>query len=92
MDKVANDLFPAALAAIQAETEALSFNMASEPQTGALLRALAASTPAGTLLELGTGTGLSAAWLLEGMDAQRPTDQRRHGRCRPGRCPAPSGP
>ncbi|MCB0007299.1 MAG: class I SAM-dependent methyltransferase [Anaerolineales bacterium] len=70
MDKVPDNLFPPALAAIQAETVALGFNMASEPQTGALLRALAASKPAGTLLELGTGTGLSAAWLLEGMDAK----------------------
>jgi predicted O-methyltransferase YrrM len=69
MDNVTDNLLPARLAAIQAETEALGFNMASEPQTGALLRALAASKPAGTLLELGTGTGLSAAWLLNGMDA-----------------------
>ena len=60
MDKVPDNLFPPALAAIQAETVALGFNMASEPQTGALLRALAASKPAGTLLELGTGTGLVA--------------------------------
>lgn len=29
---------------------------------------LAASKPQGTILELGTGTGLGAAWLLEGMD------------------------
>ena len=33
-----------------------------------MLRALAAARPAGRILELGTGTGLSAAWLLEGMD------------------------
>ena len=70
MDKVPDNLFPPALAVIQAETVALGFNMASEPQTGALLRALAASKPAGTLLELGAATGLSAAWLLEGMDAK----------------------
>ena len=37
-------------------------------QTGALLSVLAASKPHGTILELGTGTGLGAAWLLEGMD------------------------
>lgn len=45
----------------------MNFNMASEPRTGALLRALAASKPAGRMLELGTGTGISAAWLLAGM-------------------------
>ncbi|MGE0681515.1 MAG: O-methyltransferase, partial [Candidatus Binatia bacterium] len=42
--------------------------MASEPQTGSFLRTLAATKPAGTFLELGTGTGLSTAWILEGMD------------------------
>jgi predicted O-methyltransferase YrrM len=46
----------------------LSFNMASEPRTGALLRALAASKPCGRVLELGTGTGVATAWLLAGMD------------------------
>jgi predicted O-methyltransferase YrrM len=42
--------------------------MASEPRTGALLRMLAASRPKSRLLELGTGTGLATAWLLDGMD------------------------
>jgi predicted O-methyltransferase YrrM len=42
--------------------------MGSEPQTGSLLRCLAASKPGGRLLELGTGTGLGTAWLLAGMD------------------------
>lgn len=43
--------------------------MASEPLTGAMLRALAASKPGGRLLELGTGTGIATSWLLDGMDA-----------------------
>jgi predicted O-methyltransferase YrrM len=60
---------PAALALILERTQALSFNMASEPRTGALLRTLAASKPSGRLLELGTGTGIATAWLLAGMDA-----------------------
>jgi predicted O-methyltransferase YrrM len=34
-----------------------------------MMRSLAASKPGGRLLELGTGTGLSTAWLLDGMDA-----------------------
>ena len=33
-----------------------------------MLRVLAATKPGGRLLELGTGTGLSTAWLLDGMD------------------------
>jgi predicted O-methyltransferase YrrM len=60
---------PAALAAISRETERLGFTMASAPATGALLRTLAAGRTGGRLLELGTGTGLATAWLLDGMDA-----------------------
>jgi predicted O-methyltransferase YrrM len=61
---------PAALDAIVADTARLGFDMASEPRTGALLRLLAASRPGGRLLELGTGTGISAAWILSGMDSR----------------------
>jgi predicted O-methyltransferase YrrM len=60
---------PEVLAAIHKDTEELGFTMASEPKTGALLAALAASKPGGRLLELGTGTGIGTAWLLAGMDA-----------------------
>jgi predicted O-methyltransferase YrrM len=60
---------PAALRAIQAETERIGFALASEPKTGSLLRTLAASKPSGRFLELGTGTGVGTAWLLAGMDA-----------------------
>lgn len=59
---------PAALAALWADTCAAGFTMASEPLTGSLLRTLATSKPGGHLLEIGTGTGLSTAWLLDGMD------------------------
>jgi predicted O-methyltransferase YrrM len=61
--------YPDAIEAIQIDTDALGFTMASEPKTGALLTVLAASKPGGRLLELGTGTGLGTAWLLAGMDA-----------------------
>lgn len=61
---------PAALAALWADTCAAGFTMASEPLTGSLLRTLAASKPGGQLLEIGTGTGLSTAWLLDGMDTR----------------------
>src|ERR1700744_3838075 len=59
---------PERLAHIERRTEELQFSMASEPLTGSLLRTLAASKPGGRLLELGTGTGLCTAWLLDGMD------------------------
>ena len=60
---------PATVQAIERETIAIGFTMASEPKTGALLRTLAASKPGGRFLELGTGTGIGTAWLLSGMDA-----------------------
>jgi predicted O-methyltransferase YrrM len=61
--------WPARLHSIRVDTEAIGFTLASEPRTGALLRGLAASKPGGRFLELGTGTGVGAAWLLDGMDA-----------------------
>lgn len=61
---------PEALTAIMAESERLGFTMASEPRTGSLLRTLASAKPGGTMLELGTGTGIATAWLLDGMDAR----------------------
>lgn len=60
---------PAILQQIEAATAAIGFTMASDHLTGSLLRTLAATKPAGKLLELGTGTGLATAWLLDGMDA-----------------------
>ena len=59
---------PTALAAIERDTQAIGFSMASDGLTGSLLRTLAASKPGGALLEVGTGTGMGTAWLLDGMD------------------------
>lgn len=44
----------------------IEFSMPSDLKTGALLRSLAASKPAGRFLDIGTGTGLSLSWLAEG--------------------------
>lgn len=74
MNDQAIDRTLAVVGAILIETEALGFAMASEPRTGALLRALAAAKPGGRFLELGTGTGLGTAWLLAGMDANARLD------------------
>ena len=54
--------------AINAATLRSGFTMASDPKTCSLLRTLAGTKPNGKILELGTGTGLSTAWILEGMD------------------------
>ena len=61
---------PAIYTTIQQETDSLDFDMASEPLTSSLLRTLVASKPKGAFLELGTGTGLSTAWMLDGMDTE----------------------
>lgn len=60
---------PAAYAAIKSATEQQGFTMPSELMTCSLLCTLAVSKPNSNFLELGTGTGLSTAWILEGMDA-----------------------
>ncbi len=54
--------------AIPEASQKIGFSMNIDALTGSLLRTLAASKPGGRFLELGTGTGLSTAWLLEGMD------------------------
>lgn len=59
---------PAVLPEIEEATRRLEFDMGSDHQTGVLLRTLAASKPGGRFLELGTGTGLATAWILDGMD------------------------
>ena len=69
MDDTNNLHPPKILSAIMADTKRLDFKMASEPMVGSLLRTLAASKAKGRFLELGTGTGLATAWLLDGMDS-----------------------
>src|SRR5437016_1009202 len=69
MDDRANLPVPKILPSILKATAASGFTMASDAQTGSLLQTLAASKPGARLLELGTGTGLSTAWILAGMDA-----------------------
>lgn len=69
MNDLSNLNEPAAIVGIWADSRACGFTMASEPLTCSLLRTLAATKPAARFLELGSGSGLSTAWLLDGMDA-----------------------
>jgi len=48
--------------------EQINFNMPSDLKTGSLIRTLAASKPGGRFLDIGTGTGLSLAWMADGSD------------------------
>lgn len=68
MKQEINQHFPQAYHKINDETKLSGFDMASDILTCSLLRTLASSKPAGKFLELGTGTGLSTAWILDGMD------------------------
>lgn len=63
-----NQPFPHAFHTIDQATKDTGFTMPSDPLTCSLLRTLAASKPGGRFLELGTGTGLATAWILDGMD------------------------
>lgn len=58
---------PAALDSILIDAAELGFTMSCEDRTGSLLATLAASKPGGRIVELGTGVGAGAAWLLHGM-------------------------
>jgi len=60
--------FPQEYSNIDEATNASGFTMASDVLTCSLLRTLAASKPKSKFLELGTGTGLSTSWILDGMD------------------------
>lgn len=68
MTEKLNQRPPDAYPKIDAATQASGFTMPSDPLTCSLLRTLAAAKPGGKFLELGTGTGLATAWILDGMD------------------------
>ncbi|MBS7254932.1 O-methyltransferase [Flavobacterium branchiicola] len=58
---------PKSYSDIKTDSEKISFSMPSDLQTGSLLRTLVATKKEGNFLELGTGTGLSLAWIADGM-------------------------
>ncbi len=62
--------FPPKYLEVLKASKALDFNMCSDVLTGNLLQTLAATKPKGRFLEIGTGTGLSATWILNGMDSR----------------------
>ncbi|MEO7766326.1 MAG: class I SAM-dependent methyltransferase [Ferruginibacter sp.] len=68
MTEEINQQIPKTYKDIVEATKLSGFTMASDVLTCSLLRTLAASKPSGKFLELGTGTGLSTSWILDGMD------------------------
>ncbi len=67
-DSISN--FPEAYTDILKETRALGFEQLSDVKICSLVATLCRSKPNGRFLELGTGTGLSTSWMLEGMCTQ----------------------
>jgi len=49
-------------------TKNIGFDQLSDDRLGSLLSVLVASKPNSKILELGTGTGISTLWILNGMD------------------------
>ena len=68
MNQEINQAYPKAYWDIDKATIQSGFTMASDALTCSLLKTLAVTKPAGKFLELGTGTGLSTSWILDGMD------------------------
>jgi predicted O-methyltransferase YrrM len=69
MNQEIKQAYPKAYSDIEKATNESGFTMASDALTCTLLKTLAATKPGGKFLELGTGTGLSTSWILDGMDA-----------------------
>ncbi|PPK85385.1 putative O-methyltransferase YrrM [Neolewinella xylanilytica] len=59
--------YPPQYSEIREAGEAMDFTMPSDQRVGELLRSLVAAKPGGNFLELGTGLGLSLAWMVQGM-------------------------
>nr|WP_299385438.1 class I SAM-dependent methyltransferase [Allomuricauda sp.] len=60
---------PTVYPALLTKSKEIGFTMPSDQYIGTLLKTLVASKPSGNFLELGTGMGLSLAWMLKGMDS-----------------------
>lgn len=59
---------PKQYAAILAKSKEIGFTMPSDIYIGTLLKTLICSKPKAKVLELGTGVGLSLAWMIAGLD------------------------
>jgi predicted O-methyltransferase YrrM len=68
MTEEINQQLPKTYIDIGESTKSSGFTMASDVLTCSLLRTLATSKPSSKFLELGTDTGLSTSWILDGMD------------------------
>ncbi|AWW30591.1 SAM-dependent methyltransferase [Echinicola strongylocentroti] len=58
---------PAIYRQVQAKCQEIGFTMPSDQYIGSLLKTLMLSKPGGNFLEIGTGIGLSLAWMVDGL-------------------------
>ena len=70
MDQTKITDIPAAFPLLEAKCKEIGFTMPSDIYIGTLLKSLIASKLQANVLELGTGIGLSLAWMIEGLDEQ----------------------
>ncbi len=68
MDQANIIKMPGRYPALLEKSREIGFGMSSDVYIGTLLKTLVASKPNGNFLELGTGIGLSLAWMIKGMD------------------------
>ncbi|WP_298475830.1 class I SAM-dependent methyltransferase [uncultured Maribacter sp.] len=61
---------PEILSEIERKSKEISFGMPSDLYIGSFLKTLIVSKPKARVLELGTGIGLSLAWMIEGLDKE----------------------
>ena len=62
------EIYPKYFQEIMEATKNIGFEQLSDTKLGSLLSTLVASKPNSKILELGTGSGLSTVWILNGMD------------------------
>jgi len=62
------EIYPKYFQEIIEATKTIGFDQLSDTRLGSLLSTLVASKPNSKILELGTGSGLSTVWILNGMD------------------------
>ncbi|TRX58206.1 methyltransferase domain-containing protein [Fulvivirga sp. M361] len=60
--------FPEVYPKIKAKCKETGFDMPSDVYIGTFLKTLITSKPKSNILELGTGIGLSLAWMIDGLD------------------------
>lgn len=69
MNDAAISDIPNVYSIIKTKEKETGFSMPSDIYIGTLLKTLITSKPAANVLELGTGIGLSLAWMIDGLDA-----------------------